>query len=197
MASFASPTNHFTGPHQASPFDNAPEHPTFLSSRSYTLAEAITPLEERQPRLSRPHNKTPDANSLLTSSVGSGASTSQHMAQADPSCQDAHPDCARGSSSSAASSPPGSPQATSSAFPAQHEPARPGQQAKAKTAGLSKRPDEIQVESTGRPGESVIRLAVNVPREPKKKHAMACLFCRERKIACGRPLPNDEDRRCK
>ncbi|KAI0688602.1 hypothetical protein BC835DRAFT_1211981, partial [Cytidiella melzeri] len=30
----------------------------------------------------------------------------------------------------------------------------------------------------------------------KKKPIMACLFCRERKIACGHPSPTDEDRRC-
>jgi hypothetical protein len=31
----------------------------------------------------------------------------------------------------------------------------------------------------------------------EKKQALACLFCRERKIACGRPDPENVDQTCK
>ncbi|KAL6302296.1 hypothetical protein BKA93DRAFT_737140, partial [Sparassis latifolia] len=31
---------------------------------------------------------------------------------------------------------------------------------------------------------------------PKKKPVMACLFCRERKIACGPPVPGSAELRC-
>jgi hypothetical protein len=31
----------------------------------------------------------------------------------------------------------------------------------------------------------------------KKKPAIACLFCRERKICCGPPAADDTDQRCK
>ncbi|KAI0319717.1 hypothetical protein OF83DRAFT_1054464, partial [Amylostereum chailletii] len=33
-------------------------------------------------------------------------------------------------------------------------------------------------------------------RTVRKKPALACLFCRERKIACGPPAPEDEDQTC-
>ncbi|KAI0783184.1 hypothetical protein C8Q75DRAFT_726413 [Abortiporus biennis] len=33
-------------------------------------------------------------------------------------------------------------------------------------------------------------------KEEKKKPVMACLFCRERKIACGPPPPGSKDRTC-
>ncbi|KAJ4473160.1 hypothetical protein J3R30DRAFT_3296896 [Lentinula aciculospora] len=33
-------------------------------------------------------------------------------------------------------------------------------------------------------------------REPPKKQTLACLFCRERKIACGRPVPGSFDTTC-
>lgn len=32
---------------------------------------------------------------------------------------------------------------------------------------------------------------------PKKKPSLACLFCRQRKIACGAPLPGSSEKRCK
>ncbi|KAI0685135.1 hypothetical protein BC835DRAFT_1290958 [Cytidiella melzeri] len=35
-----------------------------------------------------------------------------------------------------------------------------------------------------------------MPREPKKKPIMACLFCRQRKIACGHHLRLMRNRRC-
>ncbi|KZP20265.1 hypothetical protein FIBSPDRAFT_742488 [Athelia psychrophila] len=33
-------------------------------------------------------------------------------------------------------------------------------------------------------------------RPPEKKQALACLFCRERKIACGRPEAGSDDPTC-
>ncbi|THH17247.1 hypothetical protein EW146_g3525 [Bondarzewia mesenterica] len=35
------------------------------------------------------------------------------------------------------------------------------------------------------------------PTKPRKKPALACLFCRERKIACGPPPPGSDDMTCK
>jgi hypothetical protein len=35
------------------------------------------------------------------------------------------------------------------------------------------------------------------PVKRRKKPALACLFCRERKIACGLPEEGAEDKRCK
>ena len=54
---------------------------------------------------------------------------------------------------------------------------------------------EIQSIPTGRPGQNVIKLVLDV--KPKKHTVVACLFCRERKIACKRPAPTDQDQRCK
>ncbi len=47
-------------------------------------------------------------------------------------------------------------------------------------------------------GRSILKLDIpRAPKEPKKKPMMACLFCRDRKIVCGPPLPAQEDQRCK
>ncbi|KAI0922606.1 hypothetical protein AcV5_009535 [Taiwanofungus camphoratus] len=50
----------------------------------------------------------------------------------------------------------------------------------------------------GKPGQAIFKLnAAGATREPpKKKPIMACLFCRERKIACGPPVPGSADPRC-
>lgn len=47
------------------------------------------------------------------------------------------------------------------------------------------------------PGQSTFMLDTAVPEPPKKKPIMACLFCRERKIGCGPPPPEQEDQTCK
>ncbi|THH27103.1 hypothetical protein EUX98_g7091 [Antrodiella citrinella] len=52
--------------------------------------------------------------------------------------------------------------------------------------------DEIPIpDAESKPGQAIFKL--NTPPEikekPKKKPILACLFCRERKIACGQPLP--------
>ena len=47
------------------------------------------------------------------------------------------------------------------------------------------------------PGQSSFMLDNAVPEPPKKKPIMACLFCRERKIACGPPPADQEDQTCK
>ncbi|KAG9312890.1 hypothetical protein JVU11DRAFT_6323 [Chiua virens] len=44
-------------------------------------------------------------------------------------------------------------------------------------------PDDQVMKATKKPGE-------------QKKQALACLFCRERKIACGRPSPHSPDQTC-
>lgn len=44
--------------------------------------------------------------------------------------------------------------------------------------------------------QSVIKLT-STKESTEKKQALACLFCRERKIACGRPDPESEDQTCK
>ena len=41
------------------------------------------------------------------------------------------------------------------------------------------------------------RKATTAKPEAKKKPAIACLFCRERKICCGPPTADDTDPRCK
>ncbi|KZT18848.1 hypothetical protein NEOLEDRAFT_1142826 [Neolentinus lepideus HHB14362 ss-1] len=45
--------------------------------------------------------------------------------------------------------------------------------------------------------EQTFTLELNIPKKDDKKPVMACLFCRERKIACGPPPPDSEDRTCK
>lgn len=45
-------------------------------------------------------------------------------------------------------------------------------------------PDDQVIKGTKKPGE-------------QKKQALACLFCRERKIACGRPPAHSPDQTCK
>jgi len=51
---------------------------------------------------------------------------------------------------------------------------------------------------TGFPGssQSVLKLATTKKVTVEKKQPLACLFCRERKIACGRPDPDNEDQTC-
>src|SRR5882762_7982497 len=44
--------------------------------------------------------------------------------------------------------------------------------------------------------QSVLKLTMT-KKVAEKKQALACLFCRERKIACGRPNPDNEDQTCK
>lgn len=55
---------------------------------------------------------------------------------------------------------------------------------------------ELPVEG-GVPGQSSFMLDNAIPEPPKKKPIMACLFCRERKIACGPPPAEQEDQTCK
>ena len=43
--------------------------------------------------------------------------------------------------------------------------------------------------------QSMIKLGNK--RSPDKKQTLACLFCRERKIACGRPAEGSPDHTCK
>lgn len=46
--------------------------------------------------------------------------------------------------------------------------------------------------------EQTFTLELNMPKKPaEKKPVMACLFCRERKIACGPPPEDSADRTCK
>ena len=44
--------------------------------------------------------------------------------------------------------------------------------------------------------QSVLKLTTT-KKVAEKKQALACLFCRERKIACGRPDADNEDQTCK
>lgn len=60
--------------------------------------------------------------------------------------------------------------------------------------------DEIPFpEGAEHPGQQMFKLtSPGTPKEPvKKKPIMACLFCRERKIACGPPDPTSPEQRCK
>ena len=73
--------------------------------------------------------------------------------------------------------------------------------------------DEIPVpDAESKPGQAVFKLTPSsIPgvtsglsgagaaagKEGKKKPIMACLFCRERKIACGPPAPGSPNPRCK
>lgn len=52
------------------------------------------------------------------------------------------------------------------------------------THGTWQNPDDSLLKPTKKGGE-------------QKKQALACLFCRERKIACGRPPANSPDQTCK
>jgi len=59
--------------------------------------------------------------------------------------------------------------------------------------------DEVPMpDSEDRPGQAIFKLnTAGEPKEPpKKKPIMACLFCRERKIACGPPAPDGTEKRC-
>ncbi|EMD36668.1 hypothetical protein CERSUDRAFT_114621 [Gelatoporia subvermispora B] len=59
--------------------------------------------------------------------------------------------------------------------------------------------DEIPIADRDiKPGQSIFKLnTASADKEPvKKKPIMACLFCRERKIACGPALPGNQDQRC-
>jgi len=47
------------------------------------------------------------------------------------------------------------------------------------------------------PGESVMKVSAARKTGEQKKQALACLFCRERKIACGRPSAHSPDQTCK
>lgn len=52
--------------------------------------------------------------------------------------------------------------------------------------------DEIPIpDAESKPGQAIFKLnsPPEVKEKPKKKPILACLFCRERKIACGQPLP--------
>ncbi|KAH8080678.1 hypothetical protein BXZ70DRAFT_901342 [Cristinia sonorae] len=52
--------------------------------------------------------------------------------------------------------------------------------------------DEIPIpDAESKPGQAIFKLNTppEVKEKPKKKPILACLFCRERKIACGQPLP--------
>ena len=175
------------------------QHPAFQFTRSYTLAEAITPIEGQHPRQTRPSKNCPEASSIPTTSavVGSDAGAG---ALAEVSYHANRPASRDSVSSSTSTSPPSSyiepePHVYPPQRPSSNGPTGPGHSASAsiQRASSSKSSGEV----TGRPGESVIKLDVNIPREPKKKPLMACLFCRERKIACGHPSPDDKDRRCK
>ncbi|TFK52730.1 hypothetical protein OE88DRAFT_1656274 [Heliocybe sulcata] len=60
----------------------------------------------------------------------------------------------------------------------------------AKVSGPEK-PPHIMLEHT-------LTLSLDIPKKKDdKKTVMACLFCRERKIACGPPPPDAVDRTCK
>lgn len=187
-------------PH-ASPLDIPTQHPAFQFTRSYTLAEAITPIEDQYPRLIRSPNNTPEASSIPTGTSPAAGSDTSAGALVDP--MDADPSYHDGRSNSIPSSTPTPPprpynEPTPHAQPPRQRsllgPTGPGHSASThRTASSSKSAGEV----VGRPGESVIKLDVQIPREPKKKPLMACLFCRERKIACGHPSPDDKDRRCK
>lgn len=51
---------------------------------------------------------------------------------------------------------------------------------------------------TAYPGSSQSVLKMTTPKKvTEKKQALACLFCRERKIACGRPDPESDNQTCK
>src|ERR1700676_5004515 len=58
--------------------------------------------------------------------------------------------------------------------------------------------DQSQSPPTQFPGsfQSVLKLTMT-KKVAEKKQALACFFCRERKIACGRPDPDNEDQTCK
>lgn len=44
--------------------------------------------------------------------------------------------------------------------------------------------------------QSILKLST-IKKNAEKKQTLACLFCRERKIACGRPLEGSDDHTCK
>lgn len=189
------------------PLDIPSQHPAFQFTRSYTLAEAITPIEE-QPRLGRPSINSPAARSIPTTSAAGHSnaygSALAHSTKADPGYHDGRPANATFPLAGASLSTPSPPPHVDSNRHAQSalQAAAPGSSSVThsppRTPKLAASPSsKTRNELSGRPGESVIKLDVDVPREPKKKPLMACLFCRERKIACGHPSPEDQDRRCK
>lgn len=190
----------FQGDMNAAPIVMSSPRPPFQTTRSYTLAEAMTPVEDRKP--SRP-SKFPQAPSVATPAADASRSPSASPSAPTFPMHHSSPYPASPTAMAAAPTPPPSTDAPGlfSKFaanaPFQVVPNSSSPTPLSPHSQLSY--DDIGTSDVeGRPTETIIELAVTMPQEPaKKKPTMACLFCRDRKIGCGPPSPDSVDKRCK
>ncbi|EKM57243.1 uncharacterized protein PHACADRAFT_254908 [Phanerochaete carnosa HHB-10118-sp] len=165
----------------------------FQPTRSYTLEGAVTPVESRKPPRS-PNSASPSIPA--SPSVASVSTIDATETESPRMVPPKSPSVKKETQvvDAAAVLPPASlPPSTlmtkfSTKPPFRHVP--PPKPLKAEAdAG-------VNGASTSAPGASGPAAAAG-GAAPKKKPAMACLFCRERKICCGPPAPESTDARCK
>ena len=162
----------------------------FQLTRSYTLEGAVTYVEHPKPARSPvntaqtpppgPPAPSPDAVKTEPASVSLAARPKKKQASS--------------SSAQALTPPPPPASANSSALFTKFSAKQPFLHV------LAPSPSSAGDRSDG---EGVLESVVEDVKGPvhpppaKKKPAMACLFCRERKICCGPPAPDSTDQRCK
>ena len=167
----------------------------FTPTRSYTLEGAVTPVEERRQARS-PKNTTPQSPSLPSApSIPSmpSARTPDATTVRSPRTSPKSPKKEQTQEDDIAALGGQPPSTLMTKFstkpPFRHIP--PPKPAKA-----PKPEPDVEVPMLLAPADP--DTAPTAPAAPpKKKPAMACLFCRERKICCGPPAPDSTDPRCK
>lgn len=203
----------YAGSNPASPItdDELPYYrPLIHNNRSYTLEAAITPVSPPPappplapaPRpvmghLPIPEDLLPSEMPAVPSQAHAHAHAQQPLAQAQPPAHPEQP--VRRPRGRPRKHPPltraSPPPAVNYPFPQFNAHAEPG----AAPSHIAMSLDEVPMpDNEDRPGQAIFKLNTpGAPKEPpKKKPIMACLFCRERKIACGPPVPGSCERRC-
>ncbi|OBZ76799.1 hypothetical protein A0H81_02966 [Grifola frondosa] len=192
--------------------------PPFQHNRSYTLAAAIAPLSPRSPypesiarhtaevspkrEPSPPHMdylRAPDEQPVPSTSSSLSAppapSVPARRPRGRPRKKPLPVCCSRRTARSVNYPYPQFPPLPTPSAP----PPFPRGLQDALTSHVPMSLDEVAMpDREDRPGQAIFKLnAAGAPKEPvKKKPIMACLFCRERKIACGPPVPGGPDQRC-
>ncbi|GJE93153.1 Zn(II)2Cys6 transcription factor [Phanerochaete sordida] len=186
-----------------------PPHPVpFVPTRSYTLEGAITPVESRKPRSPKIESPTTPASPSAPSASASDAtgaasppatprSPAAPLALSAPAAVKHEP---APESLAPAAAPLPEPQSqavlmTKFSMKPVFRPAPPPKPSKAPAADPDARAPAG--DGAGSAAAAASTPGAAGPAPSKKKPAMACLFCRERKICCGPPAPESEDRRCK
>lgn len=159
----------------------------FMPTRSYTLEGAVTPVEDRG-RLRSPNNAaSPQAPRSPSAPSASSPDTTTRSPRVSPKA----PKTEEEPVDAAVLLAPQPPQTLMTKFstkpPFRHVP--PPKQPREPKPEPDVDAVIAAVDTAGLPTASAI--------PPKKKPAMACLFCRERKICCGPPTPESTDTRCK